>query len=195
MEPIDKNTSRVFDILKFGSICLVFFGHFFADTIPLIWIPVTTALIVFGFSSGYFTSLKYSDSFDIKEFWKKKFQRLGVNILVINVFLLLVFVLQDKPGIWTWQTLVNFPGLTGFLNWFHIDNISPFGRGMWFFTLLIIFYAVYPVLRAIRSQHWPVFMICFIGIAYFFSRLHDPGHALYLASVGFIAGVYVGGII
>ncbi len=159
----------------------------------MIWIPVTTALIVFSFSSGYFTHLKYQDRFDLKIFWKKKFQRLGVKLMVINCFLLLVFILQNKSGIWTWQTIINCIGMNGLLNWFHIPNVSPFGRGMWFFTLLVLFYAAYPALRTIRPQHWHVFMILFIALAYFCSRLHHPGHSLYLASVGFIAGVYSGG--
>ena len=190
---INENASRVFDTLKLCSIWLVFLGHFFEAMIPLIWIPVTTALIVFSFSSGYFTSLKYNDYFDIKVFWKKKFQRLGVNLMIINCFLFFVFVLQDKPGIWTWQSAINFLGLNGFLNWLNIENPSPFGKGMWFFTLLIIFYAIYPALRAIRSQYRHGFIIFFIGLAYLCSRLHDPGHALYLTAAGFIAGFYLGG--
>jgi hypothetical protein len=135
---IDTNTSRVFDILKFGSICLVFFGHFFGNQIPLIWIPVTTALLVFSFSSGYFTHLKYKPHLDVKAFWKNKFQRLGIKLFVINGFLLLMFIFQGRPDIWTWQTFVNMIGLTGILNWFHIPNLSPYGKGLWFFTLLII---------------------------------------------------------
>lgn len=191
--PIDKHISRNFDVLKLFSIILVFFGHFFSDIIPLVWIPVTTALIVFSFSSGYFTNLKYKDHLDVKKFWKKKFQRLGFNLLTINCFLLFVFILSDNPGIWTWQTVINLFGLNGILNWLSIANPSPFGRGMWFFTLLIIFYAVYPALRSIRAQYWNVFIVFFIGFAYFCSRLHSPGHALYLTATGFIAGVYWGG--
>jgi hypothetical protein len=190
---IDKNTSRVFDILKFGSICLVFFGHFFANQIPLIWIPVTTALLVFSFSSGYFTHLKYKDHLDVKAFWKNKFHRMGIKLFIINGFLLLVFIFQGKTDIWTWQSLVNMAGLTGILNWFHIPNTSPFGRGFWFFTLLIFFYLAYPGLRRIQPQHSKIFMMLFLFLAYIFSRLHDPGHALYLTSAGFITGVCVAG--
>ena len=190
---IDKNTSRVFDILKFGSICLVFFGHFFAEQIPLIWIPVTTALLVFSFSSGYFTHLKYKDHLDVTAFWKNKMHRLGIKLIIINGFLLLVFVLQDKPGIWTWQTLVNMAGLTGILNWFYIPNPSPFGRGLWFFTLLIVFYLAYPWLRRIQPRHGKMSMVFFLFLAYALSRFHDPGHALYLTIAGFISGVCVAG--
>ena len=187
---IDENTSMVFETFKFCAICLVFFGHFFSDTIPLIYIPVTSALIVFSFSSGYFTNLKYNDTFNLKIFWKKKFQRLGIKLVVINCFLLFVFLLQNRPGIWTWQTIVNFFGLTGILNWLHIKNPSPYGRGMWFFTLLVIFYTVYPALRKIRSKHWHIFTMIVILIFYICSRVHNPGHALYLSAAGFIAGAY-----
>ena len=190
---IDENTSRVFEILKFGSICLVFFGHFIGDIIPLIYIPVTTALIVFSFSSGYFTNLKYKNSFNLQIFWKKKVQRLGTKLMVINCFLLSVFVFQNKSGVWTWQTIVHFLGLTGILNWLHISNPSPFGRGLWFFTLLIIFYLVYPGIKKnsiTTLAH--IHNIFHVVLAYLCSRVHNPGHALYLTAAGFIAGAYWG---
>ena len=189
---INENISRNFNFLKFFSIILVFFGHFFADVIPMIWVPVTVALIVFSFSSGYFTSLKYKDNYNIKEFWVKKFQRLGVNLFLINLLLFFWFLIQDKTGLWTWQTIVNLLGLNGFLNWFHINNLSPYGRGMWFFTLLLIFYVLYPLLEKIKQRHWHVFIIVFIILSYIVSMFQNVGHALYITASGFMSGMYVG---
>lgn len=116
------------------------------------WVPVTIGLLVFSFSSGYFTSLKYNGNFSKKEFWLKKARRLGVNLAVINVFLLILFLIQGRSGIWTWHTIVSLLGLNGFLNWFYIRNLSPFGAGMWFFTLLLVFYLAYPVLEQLNRK-------------------------------------------
>ena len=106
---------------KVLSIFTVVLGH--SHLLPVnIWVTVTIGLLVFSFSSGYFTSLKYNGDFSKKEFWLKNGKRLGVNLIVINVFLLILFLIQGRSGIWTWHTIVNMLGLNGFLNWFYIQN-------------------------------------------------------------------------
>ena len=189
---MDDTISRNFSTLKLGSILMVFFGHFFIEKIPLIWVPVTIGLIIFSFSSGYFTSLKYIDKIDIKIFWMKKFNRLGMKLIVINLFLFVLFLIQQRTGLWTWQTLISLFGLTGLLNWFHIDNPSPFGKGMWYLTLLFIFYAVYPLLNKIGPKQWKIIIVPFLIAAYLLSEIHHVGHALYLTICGFLLGVYTG---
>lgn len=187
---IDKNISQNFDALKFASIMMVFFGHFFGKEIPLIHIPVTVGLVIFSFSSGYFTSLKYRGEYSIGNFWKRKIERLAPNLLLVNLVLLVLFLIQGRSGIWTWHTVLNVMGLNGFLNWFMIQNISPYGRGMWFFTLLLIFYAVYPMLEKMNNRQFSFFLPIFILSAYCFSLYHQIGHALWITACGFIIGVF-----
>ncbi|WP_300463377.1 acyltransferase family protein [Desulfobacula sp.] len=189
---IDEHISKNFSTLKFCSILMVFFGHFFSKSIPLAWVPVTVGLLIFSFSSGFFTAIKYSGPFSKKEFWKRKIKRLGINLFVINIILLVLFLVQDRPGILSWHTLVNIFGLNGFLNWFFIQNMSPYGNGMWFFTLLLIFYMVYPLLAKMGRKGIVVITLLWIGIAYYLSLNFGYGHALWLTSCGFIAGVCAG---
>jgi len=117
--PIDQQTSQTFHVLKFCSILMVIFGHFFGE-IALSWVPVTVGLIIFSFSSGMFTSMKYDGAFEIKKFWKNKFRRLGVNLLVIDIILLVLFIYKGEKNIWTFHSFINAVGLNGFLNWLHI---------------------------------------------------------------------------
>ena len=138
-----KTISYNFSIAKVLAILMVVTGHYFTKTIPILWIPTTVALFIFAFSSGIFTSLKYRNNFNIKLFWKKKFVRLIPNLIVINIFLFVVFVYQHKAGIFTWHTLPALFGMSGVLNWLKIDNLSPFGYGLWFFTLLFINFYTY----------------------------------------------------
>ncbi len=71
--------------------------------------------------------------------------------------------------------------MTGFLNWLDIENNSPFGAGMWFLTLLLIFYAFFPFLRLLflnkkRDLVVTVFLLCFsFYCTYIFSLLTPYG--------------------
>lgn len=183
--------SRNFETIKVLSILIVLWGHFFEE-IDLAWIPVTVGLIVFSFSSGYFTSLKYRKPYDLKVYFKNKINRLFSRLLVINLFLLFLFLVQQREGIFNWHTVVNMLGFNGFLNWFYIENQSPFGAGMWFFTLLLLFYLVYPVLERISTDYTWVFSFVFILLALFLNTKIKYGHALWLTSCGFVTGVSMG---
>jgi hypothetical protein len=135
--------------------------------------------------------VKYDANYDIKIFWLRKVQRLGIKLAVIDLFLLLLFLIGHRSGIWTWQTIVNVFGLNGFLNWFQIRNPSPFGRGMWFFTLLLIFYLLYPILEYLtRNKPISFFLTAlFVLIAFYLHNHVEIGHALWLTACGFVLGI------
>jgi len=186
---IDQNTSRIFKLLKVLSIFMVMVGHFFKEY-DLLWVPVTVGLLIFSFSSGYFTALKYTGDFSWKNYWKKKIERLGMSLLVVNFALFILFLIQGRPGIWSWYSLVNIAGFNGFLNWFRIPDPSPFGAGMWFFTLLLIFYLCYPFLEKMNHKTFSIFTAMFIAAAFLLSRNIILGHTLWLTACGFIIGVW-----
>ncbi|MGB2755458.1 MAG: acyltransferase family protein [Phycisphaerae bacterium] len=191
-DAIDKNTSRNFELAKAVAILLVFTGHF-GTGIGFFWVAVSIGLFVFGFSSAYFTSAKYHDSFRFGPFWERKLHRLVPDLLVINAFLLVLFIVQQRPGIWTWQTLVNVLGLNGFLNWFGLGNPSPFGRGLWFFTLLLLFYCAYPILRRVGRSRAALGITAgaALMVALLLNRYATMGHALWLTAWSFVFGVFV----
>ena len=141
-----ERASDNFALAKVGALLLVVSGHFLPGA--WLWPAVAVGLFVLAFASGYFTSVKYDAHCPLGPFWKRKLVRLGPGLLAADLLLLLLFLIQDKPGVWSWQTPINMLGLTGILNWFGIPNASPFGHGLWFLTLLLLFYAVYPLLRA-----------------------------------------------
>ena len=192
MDLIDKNASYNFGIAKAVAILLVFTGHF-GTGVDFFWIPVALGLFVFGFSSAYFTSAKYHDSLRLGPFWRNKLYRLAPNVLVINAFLLALFLVEGRPGIWTLQTPVNVLGLTGFLNWFRLVNTSPFGAGLWFFTLLLLFYATYPILRRLSRSRPALYVTTCASLvaAVVLDHYVTMGHALWLSAWGFVFGVFV----
>jgi surface polysaccharide O-acyltransferase-like enzyme len=82
-------------------------------------------------------------------------------------------------------------GFQGFLNWFYLPNPSPFGGGMWFFTLLLIFYGVYPFLAvAFRQRAIAYAMVAaWIVVAFWLHHHVIYGHVLWLATCGFALGM------
>lgn len=182
-----------FQLAKVLGILIVATAHFFPDT--MLWVPSTMALFIFGFSSAYFTHLKYSQHFDAFPYWTNKLSRLGYSLLVINTFLLVACSIVSSRTIWVWQTPLHLVGLSGLLDWLHIKNASPLGNGMWFFTLLLVFYGVYPLLR-MANQHalssLLLLLVALVGMSYCHIQ-YPVGYDLWPTAFSFILGVYIAG--
>jgi len=184
-------SSLNFSLAKVIAIFTVVTGHWFAGTI--LWIPVTFGLFVFAFSSAYFTSRIYGVKLDKKRFWHKKLERLGLRFWVILFFLTIVLAFEGRP-ILHWHTLVHFAGLSGVLNWLSIPNRSALGAGLWFFTLLLMFYISYPYLAKL-SQARSIATLVALGAIVAAVVLQEKiklGHELWLTALGFILGVVYG---
>ena len=189
----NRNISLNLQTAKVFSILAVVIGHTIGDHFPFpFWVVVTVGLFIFSFSSGYFTYLKYNGTYSKRVFWKKKAERLAINWGVINSFLLSIFLVGNRSGISTWQSVINLLGLNGFLNWLHIENNSPFGLGLWFFTLLLLFYLCYPILEYVfrTKQLSYMFSLLFISGAFYLNQKLSYGHSLWLTSCGFIIGMF-----
>lgn len=190
MTAINPQTSFNFAVAKVVAILLVVTGHFFDGS--LLWIPVTVGLFVFAYSSAFFTTKKYAVDFEQKAFWANKIGRLAIPFWVTQGFLLLLFLATGRDGIWTWQTVVHWLGQSGWLNWFAISNASPFGSGLWFFTLLLVFYLLYPLL--LRWHEVParahISLPIVLATALLLDQSVNVGHKLWLTAFAFWFGVY-----
>jgi hypothetical protein len=188
---ISPAVSHNYSLAKVIAIFTVAAGHWFAGS--LLWIPVTFGLFVFAFSSAYFTSRIYGVRIDRGRFWRKKLERLGLRYWVILTFLAVVVALRGKT-ILHWHTLMHYAGLSGVLNWAHVPNRSGLGGGLWFFTLLLIFYLAYPYLAKVASSQRAavaVSLVTAVGATYLQAHV-EVGHELWLTSLGFILGVMYG---
>lgn len=188
--PDSADVSRTFAIAKVLSIIVVATAHYLPGTV--LWVPQTVGLFVFAFSSGFFTGRKYAGRFSLGRFWRAKVDRLAVRLLVIDACLLILFLAQGRPGIVRWQTLPSLVGLSGFLTWFKVPSPSPFGAGLWFFTLLWLFYGAYPLLNRATARPGPAAVTLAVALAAC-SILHvhlKVGHMLWLTAFAFVFGVY-----
>lgn len=180
-----------FKLAKVIGILIVATAHFYPGTI--LWVPSSIALFIFGFSSAYFTHLKYGSCFEVVPYWVNKFSRLVCPLLVISGFLILVSLMFSTKSILVWQTPLHIMGLGGVLDWLHIFNASPLGNGMWFFTVLLLFYGAYPLFRIVNQHAWSsrgFLLVAFVSLTY--CHFHFPiGYDLWLTAFSFIFGVYI----
>lgn len=181
------SVSANFELAKAVSIFTVVAGHFYG---PSSWPLVTVALCIFGFSSAYFTDKKYAEG-NLKGYWTNKFKRLFFRVIIINLFLIILLLIKDKEGLFSWQSVVHFFGATGLLNWFHVVDNSPLGDGLWFFTLLLIFYSLYPFFKRIPVNfiNYYNLLFCYLLICVM-QYTHPMGHMLWVTIFSFIAGIF-----
>jgi hypothetical protein len=180
-------TSFNYSVAKVVAIFTVVLGHWFGG---LLWIPVTYGLYLFAFSSGFFTMKIYGQRVDRQKFWRKKLERLGLRFWVILAVLTVIVALQGKTVL-HWHTLVHFAGLSGVLNWIPVPNRSGLGGGLWFFTLLLIFYLAYPYLALMRRSRTGAAVVAVGSVvaAIWLEETVKVGHELWLTALGFILGV------
>lgn len=185
-------------IFKPVAILCIVFGHFHTmggrpvAVLAYWWNISAIALIYFTICSAYFTRIKYRDRLDVGEFWANKARRLGAKLVLVNGFLLAVFMARGEDNIWSVHSLVNVLGMTGFLNWFGIQNVSPFGAGLWFLTLLFMFYAVFPWLRGLYDAFpGPGPTLAGVAACLVLDRTVPVGHTLWLTMAGYFVGMFL----
>ncbi|MBW8028492.1 MAG: acyltransferase family protein [Ferrovum sp.] len=190
----DQKSSDIsynFSAAKVLSILMVATAHYFTGT--LLWIPTTVALFVFAFSSGYFSASKYYGNFSKSKFWKAKLTRLGYSLAVTNCFLLLLFLIQAKSGIFSSDTLLGIVGLNAILPWLGFHNHSPFGNGLWFLAALWLFYITYPAIERINRnpRRAFLFIMLMLGITTYLNFTVLVGYELWMTLFGFLFGAYI----
>ena len=187
---LGRHASFNFRLAKVLAIYLVVTGHWFGG--PL-WMPVTVGLFLFAFSSGLFTAQRYGHDLDRGAFWRNKLERLGLRYWVILGALSLLLAVEGKPLL-HWHSLVHAVGLSGFLNWFGIRNHSALGAGLWFFTLLLLFYVSYPLLARLCASPRSALVTALVSVvgALILQERVQVGHELWLTAAGFIVGVAYG---
>ncbi|WP_353117862.1 acyltransferase family protein [Nitratidesulfovibrio sp.] len=156
------------------------------------WVPGDVGLFFFAATSAYFTSVRYADPQRMGGYWSRKVPRVFGLFLFLNLVLGAFFIVTGRPGVFTWHTLVNLAGLNGFLNWFGIRNESPFGAGQWFFTLLLLFYAAYPLMsrRVTTPRTGHLLLAGSIAVAAVMQYVSPYGYSLWSTAVGFVAGFW-----
>ncbi|EPR41221.1 acyltransferase 3 [Desulfovibrio sp. X2] len=191
--------SRNAQILKLLSILTIAFGHFYLSSglhykvMDYWWCLSAIGLIVFACTSGYFTALRYGPGFDIGRFWRRKLVRLGYAYTTLNVFLAALFLAEGRHDVFSFHSFLSWIGMKGFLTWFGIHNQSPFGAGLWFLTLLLLFYLAYPLLERVNRNPVPswLFTASATALCLWLVDAVPMTHTLWITLAGFLLGVFL----
>ena len=192
--PISDRVSLNFSVAKVLAIFTVVLGHFGVRNFGLsVWIPVTFGLFLFAFSSGYFTRLLYGEHVNRATFWRKKLERLAVRYWVVLALIAVIVAFKGKTVL-HWHSLVHAAGMSGVLNWFGIRNYSGLGAGLWFFTLLLLFYLAYPFLARMAARKARALLMLAGGfvLAVYLQDKVQVGHMRWPTAFAFVAGVVFG---
>lgn len=187
----DKNVSSNFNSLRALSLSFILLGHYFKD-ISGLWVFASYGLMVFSYSSSFFTTQKYTVPFNVKKFFIKKFDRLCINLLVINMFAGILNYFINDNIIWDWQAPFHFFGLSALIEWTKIPLNNPFGGGRWFLTVLFLFYGLFPILtRKINHKTFSVTVLFIIFIScYLLNCYYYPRPGMWLSICGFAFGFF-----
>jgi len=179
-----------YSVFKVTAILTVVTAHWFT-ALPL-WIPATVGLFIFTFSSGFFTTRIYGSTQDMRAFWRKKLQRLFIRYWFL-LFCLSVLLILTGRQVFHWHSLVHLFGMSGFLNVFG-HNQSALGAGLWFFTILMLFYVAYPYLVRLCAANGNDFFLPLVATVFlmFLDNRIVLGFSLWLTTLGFILGVFAG---
>jgi hypothetical protein len=181
-----------FSVFKVLSILSVVFSHWPISMDLPTWIPSNIGLVIFAFSSGMFTTRIYGVEVDVAKFWRKKIERLAVRYWFLLAFISVILLAEGRT-VFHWHSLVHVFGLSGFLNLFG-HSVSSLGAGLWFFTLLLLFYVAYPYLARLAAASRGDFLLPLVATVFFFylnEHVVLP-FSLWLTTLGFILGVFVG---
>jgi hypothetical protein len=194
--PADRASSVSFNfsVFKVLAILGVALSHWPVSADLPTWIPGNIGLVIFAFSSGMFTARIYGVEVDVARFWRKKIERLLVRYWFL-LACLSVLLLAEGRTVFHWHSLVHVFGLSGVLNLFGASG-SSLGAGLWFFTLLLLFYVAYPYLARLAAASRGDFLLPLAATVFFFylnEHVILP-FSLWLTTLGFILGVF-GGIV
>nr|WP_314547125.1 acyltransferase family protein [uncultured Massilia sp.] len=191
---LDKasDVSFNFSVFKVLSMLCVVTSHFpIMPNVPT-WIPTSIGLVIFAFSSAYFTTRIYGLDLDIAAFSRRKIERLAVRYWFL-LFVLAILLLIQGRTVFHWHTVVHVFGLSGFLNLFGRSE-SELGAGLWFFTLLLLFYVSYPYLAKLAAiSRGEFFYPMLVSLFFIYMDEHVVLPVfMWVTALGFILGVFCG---
>jgi hypothetical protein len=187
-----SSVSFNFSVFKVLAILGVALSHWPVSADLPTWIPGNIGLVIFAFSSGMFTARIYGVEVDVARFWRKKIERLAVRYWFLLAFVSAILLAEGRT-VFHWHSLVHVFGLSGFLNLFG-HSVSSLGAGLWFFTLLLLFYVAYPYLaRLVAASRGDFLLPLAATVVFFYLNEHVIlPISLWLTMLGFILGVFAG---
>ena len=183
-----------FDFVKIISMFVIAAVHFF--DVPYSYVGGSIALLTFAFSSAYLLTKNNDREIKLYTYFKNKIIRIYSKIIIVFIFLAGLFYFSGIKFT-IGNILQNFFLISGIYNFINKPTEGPFGAGIWFITLLFIFYLVFPTLNRLfvnfgknKVKQILFTLSCLFVLVIASKTLETSGISLYQTSFGFILGVY-----
>lgn len=125
-------------------------------------------VIVFFMISGYVMMIQYSDSLDIKSFYKKRWVSIFPMFYIAWGIMYVVRAIQYKNPLWGGKPSLLILSLLGMDGYLKNGTNNYYTVGEWFLGAIIILYILFPLLRLIYKKNHIVFTIIMIFIFFLF---------------------------
>jgi len=192
------NRSIGYDLIRSFCIIVVFVGHIidrqshnaFCLLISDILSPGLTMSLL-GFISGIVLSSKYEYTRHA-DFLIARFIRIYIP-LITCLILISIYVTILGQSIISQHSILHVMGLSGFFFLFGISSKSPLGQGLWFVTIIIVMYLLFPLFYKLFKHKHGVLHLLIIIISYTIcDMLMYISAQMWNVSVSFCVGAYMG---
>jgi peptidoglycan/LPS O-acetylase OafA/YrhL len=184
-----------YNLIRAYAILMVFFYHILNRQDPdgsillALYIFGHPVMALLGFISAVLLSKK---DWDFGSFLVKRFTRIYIPLVLC---LGVVMVLQAGVGkiVINRHTLYHLLGLTAFFKFFGVQSTATIGYGLWFVTVIVGMYLLFPVLSTLfkhRNGFWHllgIVLFC-MGMDYRLGGVEQT----FVVAMGFSVGVYFG---
>lgn len=185
-----------YDFIRSTAILIVFLGHILDKqanneavllVVHLLSPGITMSLL--GFISAALLSAK---EYDFGVFLVKRFTRIYIPLVLCLVAVLVAHKLLGK-NIITQHTLLHFMGLSAFFELFLVQNNATIGDGLWFITVIVLLYLIFPFLQKFFRHRLGFLHLVFLIVSCTAANFIMYGtSSIWNVVISFSVGVYLG---
>jgi peptidoglycan/LPS O-acetylase OafA/YrhL len=193
-----------YDLIRSFAILVVFLGHAFKhSTNDVIFLGTRSlspglTMSLLGFISAALLSTREDEfgAFLIKRFTRIYSSLILCLMVVLTIHALLgkkVMELSHSGHVMAQHTLLHFTGMSAFFGLFEVESEVTIGPGLWFITVIIGLYLVFPILqRLFRHPRGLVHVVLFVVLCTVLNFVMYGEQAMWDVVISFAVGVYCG---
>jgi peptidoglycan/LPS O-acetylase OafA/YrhL len=193
-----------YDLIRSFAILVVFLGHAFKhSTNEVIFLGTRSlspglTMSLLGFISAALLSTR---EYEFGSFLIKRFTRIYSSLIVCLMVILTLHALLGKKvmelshagHVMAQHTLFHFMGMSAFFGLFEVDSEVTIGPGLWFITVIVVLYLVFPLLQKVfRHPRGLVHLVLFVALCTMLNFVVYGGQAMWNVVISFAVGVYCG---
>ncbi len=185
-----------YDFIRSIVILVVFLGHILdkqatSEAVLLATRSLSPGLTMslLGFLSAVLLSAR---EYDFGTFLIKRFTRIYISLAFCLTVVLAAHFMLGKGAI-SQHTLLHFIGLSAFFELFLVPNKASIGAGLWFITVIVLMYLLFPLLqRLFKHRRGFLHLLLLVGACTLASFVTYVTPSVFNVIISFSIGLYLG---